>query len=1360
MPTHPLLPLLIGCALMTCSAAENMLGRQSQNEGLPVLPAPAVVTVDGALSEWDWSSRIWCFADVGVRARYSAEVAAMWDAEALFVAVKWRDPTPMHSKVDPQHTPGDGWKSDALQLRVRTADQTSWVTSWYFAPKHMPVLDIARWKDMDNSRQGSVTTLLTGTAGTSDLGQGAALAYRADPDGKGYAQEMRIPWKLLYANPTPPKAGDALRLGMEFLWGDPTGGLNYPVHRYADNMQPGATSREFFWDNWRVWGEATLLAAGGVTQRRYLPDGGLIAGTVPVLATVPADAARFTLVIEDQQGQRVRNLAADCDPTDYAKKTPDGKHSVEVLWDCLDDQGRPVAPGTYAVRGLSHAGLSAEYSMCFYNPGTPPWTTADGRGAWGADHHPPSGVAAGKDMTVVSWGFAEGGSGIIGIGLDGRKCWSQYRGAAMIAADDAYVYAFQSASWHATDLKADYLCRYALSDGSPRIFTVGGQERPLDLPVHRLLGLDQPVQVTGMAVAGGRLALALAHGEIAIFDAATLALHKRFPAVGAGGLAWAPDGTLYALLGMPTSAPVSAIDEGHNRAAIDDLPPGRVHRIDPTTGVAQALELTGLGRPSAITVDRDGTLLVADTGPDCQVKAFTGDGRLAYTCGRPGGRPIRGTFDAQAMMHMSAVAVDARGEIWVTEAWDYPRRVSVWKRDGSLARDYIGNTGYNGVGCYLHDQRPGLAYCGPIEMTVDPVKRTWTVTKILWVPDPAKGERFPILTGSNSCPIRFTATFAGRAHEYLYHREEAHGVGGPQVIFMETAQGWRPVAAVCLVGQMLELVDNRLTVLREASGEWAGFDAGDGCFWNDTNGDGIPQRSECTIIPTTKKSQIGLRITEPVLALNSGWGGRIASDLSFAAFGAKGALTVYRPLRITDEGAPVYGPEGVRITTIKMGDAGDTLQRTDTLLLPEEGRLIAVAGNHGWKNLPFISADLVSGAVRWSYPNDFAGVHGSHFAPMPRPGLLIGPLKICGTARMDGDIGTVLMLRGNLGQDFFFTTDGLCVGALFMDTRFPRESLPEDEQQLIGRPMEGFSEGGEPFNGWFGRQSDGVVRQVSGIPLQGAMIQEIRGLEGIQRMSAPPITVDAATIARAAAEAQSRLAVKTTAKVARIARTALPLICDGSGAGWDAVNVDVVKVEREGQPDQAEVRLAWDAQALYVRWDVRDASPWKNGGSDLGRLFKTGDCVDLCLRTNASATGDQPAAGDLRVVIGPMEGKPIAVLMRPIEAGAPAEVGRSYTSPVSTKVFARVAAMTAARIAVVKQPGGYRVEALLPLAELGLTSKPGTVLRGDVGFVSSDPQGVSNTARTCWSNQNTNLVNDLPAEAWLYPGQWGELRGE
>ena len=247
---------------VTSNASENMIGRQTQNEGILVLPAPAAgVKVDGDLSEWDWSGRIQVFCEYNVRDRFSTETAALWDKDALYVAVKWRDATPMNSMVDPKITPGDGWKADALQLRVNTADQTSWITTWFFAGRGEPVMDITKWKD-----KGNDTHLFIGENGKTKLGEGVELAYKKDADGKGYVQELRIPWSQIYRQPPEINAGNVLRIGMEFLWADPTGKI-WPMHRYADNMQPGITSREFYWSNVRAWGNAELAAKGNVTPR-------------------------------------------------------------------------------------------------------------------------------------------------------------------------------------------------------------------------------------------------------------------------------------------------------------------------------------------------------------------------------------------------------------------------------------------------------------------------------------------------------------------------------------------------------------------------------------------------------------------------------------------------------------------------------------------------------------------------------------------------------------------------------------------------------------------------------------------------------------------------------------------------------------------------------------------------------------------------------------------------------------------------------------------------------------------------------------------------------------------------------------
>ncbi len=163
-------------------------------------------------------------------------------------------------------------------------------------------------------------------------------------------------------------------------------GKTFPSHRYADNMQPGKTSREFYWSARDSWGDAKFVAKGNVPLRRYISDDARVEGSIPLRVNLPSNAARFTIVLEDEKGQRIRTIAADADPADYAVASKGQTRTVEVKWDGLDDKGKLAAPGNYRVRGLTHRGLGAEYEMCFYNPGTPPWPTVNQNGGWGADH--------------------------------------------------------------------------------------------------------------------------------------------------------------------------------------------------------------------------------------------------------------------------------------------------------------------------------------------------------------------------------------------------------------------------------------------------------------------------------------------------------------------------------------------------------------------------------------------------------------------------------------------------------------------------------------------------------------------------------------------------------------------------------------------------------------------------------------------------------------------------------------------------------------------------------------------------------------------------------------------------------------
>ena len=1276
-------------------AAENMIGRQSQNEGILAVPAPGPVTIDGDLSDWDWSGRIWVFADAAVRDRYSVEVAAMWDKEYLYMAAKWKAPLPMWSTVDPDTNPHDGWKSDSWQMRVATPDRTQWITTWYFTPKQQPLMDVTVWKEQRNSRGPMDIRLLRAAPGGTDLGDGVALAYRKDADGKGFSQEVRIPWRLIYATVPEIKPGVVFRLGNEFLWGDETG-KTWPVHRYADNMQPGKTGREFYFLGTDSWGDLKLVEKGHVPVREYIADTERITGTVPVRANIPQEATRFTVVLDDADGHRVRTLAADCEPADYPMMKgvgPGHSRPVEVLWDCLDDKGKLVAPGTYRIQGLTQNGVSASYEMCYYNPGTPPWDTTDGRGGWGADHSAPIGVAAGADWTFVTWPIVEGGCGLIGIDPTGQKRWSDKRGTVLVTADDQCVYGY--VKWWTT---TNTICRYALKTGVTQPVVRDGQTRPFDLPLAEIFDEENPGTATGLAAQGGRLVVARSIGKLAVLDATSAAVIKQFDVADAGAVAFSREGQLYGLVA------------------------GKLNRINLETGALAPVNTPGLGKPVSLAVDGTGNLVVSDGGPDCQVKAFTPAGQLAYTCGKQGGRPIRGAFDEQAMSHMSSVAVDRQDRVWVVENWNYPRRVSVWGRDGKLVRDYLGNTGYAGADCYLAEDDPTLAYCGPMEFKLDKAQRTWKLTQVLWVPDKEQGESFQIETHSNVIPQRFSRVIEGHRYEYFYsHEYYVEGTG--HVVFMDRAGHWQPVAALCLVGQASGRLAHHGIVLEPPTGELAGLNPYDILIWNDTNHDGKIQRGECTVIPA-KKPGTATQRGEAAFSLAHGWGGRLGDDLSIYTDGP----TRWKPLRY-DAGAPVYGVEGK--TALQFQEPGG-----DLAPVPGTDQLIDL----GWYGKPpaLTMVNLKTGTTEWSYPNPYPGVHGSHNATMPKPGLLIGPLKTAGIAHVNDTVGNVFLMRGNLGQDFLFTTDGLYVGALFQDCRLPGAAMPENENLLAGMPLEGFSEGGEPFNGWFGKQADGKIRLTTAFARNAGTILEIKGLDTIHRFDAGTFTVDQATIVKADQDNSRRVKAATQPKQYTIVA--------GMPGKWK--DVPVLTIARTGQPERATVKLMHDAANLYAQFQVDDMSPWRNEGKEFARLFKTGDAVDIQLGA---------PVGDLRIVIAPLAGQPAAVLMMPVDKTAPATAKRSYTSPVGTKVFDRVEILTNVTITAKAEGTGYRVEATIPLAVLGLPAQAGFKLRGDVGFISSDVQGRINVARTYWANPFTNLVNDEPMEAWLNPTTWGNL---
>jgi len=119
----------------------------------------------------------------------------------------------------------------------------------------------------------------------------------------------------------------------------------------------------------------------------------------PIPITVRLQQAGFvTLVIDDAQGRRIRNLISE---------TPLPAGVNTVYWDGLDDRRRDpdaaahavyhipgalVEPGTYTVRGLMRQAVDLRYEFAVYNPGNPPWATPDRSSEWLTNHTPPGTV--------------------------------------------------------------------------------------------------------------------------------------------------------------------------------------------------------------------------------------------------------------------------------------------------------------------------------------------------------------------------------------------------------------------------------------------------------------------------------------------------------------------------------------------------------------------------------------------------------------------------------------------------------------------------------------------------------------------------------------------------------------------------------------------------------------------------------------------------------------------------------------------------------------------------------------------------------------------------------------------------------
>lgn len=1282
--------LIFPAALLSLGlAVPSLHATQTDNFGIHAVPVPGKVVIDGSLDDWDHSGEILiCYDLETLRDVYSAKVSAMYDADNLYVAIRWKDPIPMGNRHDPKFEASKAWAGDCVQLRIKT-DRISHVTTWFYAPNNEPAIDITYGKGLEKPFGGGEISLRQIEG--AKLSEGAEMSFRKDADGKGYVQEIKLPWKLITADKKY-VAGESFNLGVDLLWGE----ADWPVHRYADNVTTATADRIFFFQGVKNWGPIVLEPKGNLklpepayeaVVRKSL-EGEPQLGPVEIVYELPKDA-KVTLAIDDASGKRIRNLTA-------ALPRKAGRNMEK--WDGLDDEGKAVAPGEYAFKVVYHDGIHANYVMSFACPGMPTWETVDGTGGFYGNHSAPEAAAAGGEFAALACPIGEGAKHLIGVNLDGKKIWGLNnrefnQGGKISLATDGKIL------WVANEAKGTTIYRVDLATGKYAPWKTKDGSMLVDLPVSALENDNKhgvaESNLAAIAQAGGRLAVSFKlENRVAIFDAETGAVIKEFPIPAPTALTRLGDVWL-------------VLSAGELLRLADD------GKITPFSNQTFA---DGYG----LTADAEGFVYLSVRGADQNVKVFSPEGSIVREIGKRGGRPLNGKYDPLAMRDPAQIALDSRGNLWVTESTRNPKRTSVWNaKTGELVRDLAGTTNYAGAGA-LDPFDPTIAYSDDTIYQINLAGGTSApVYSLARREDPA--DLFPPRAESLSRVVK-------KGDDTLIYTA---GQGSLMRVLLGRKGDWKSAAVVGFVP--LEPKNNPRSI--DFSKEPFVKHPGEFFSWADQNGDGLVQESELQFAPIMVDGVAAVKTS-------SYWGEMPDVNGTLPCLIKGGNAMLKFPVKsLTASGAPVYdvaNPEIIRPTQKAIGGNGMVSGGGEGRVYINQSPLTSVGKD---------------GTVLGTYPSHHVSVHGSHTAVAAKPGFLIGPSSFLGVADLGGEVGEIFYLNGNLGENYIFTSDAMWVQSMFKDVRGLFE-IPE--KAVRGMPMDGTTAGGESFGGNFVRTPDGKTYLTIG----GADVIEITGLDSIKRL-AGKVSLTKEQYVVAQQQLRDKEAAVNQPKVFRATRSSAPGMLDGSPAEWPELLDEgkaLLEIQDSPQKRFARVSARYDAENFYVAWRVLGPrTEMKNSGQDFRLLFKTGDVVDLMLGPDPQK---QKGEGNLRLVIAPLGGQLTAVLNQQIAPGAAKGESFEFASPWRSYKFDRVVQAADVKIAQGKTTGGYFVEAAIPWKLLGITPKPGLKLKADFGVLFGDSGGNQTMARHYWSNQATGNVNDIPDEAALEARFWGTLELE
>ena len=1086
---------------------------------------------------------------------------------------------------------------------------------------------------------------------------------------------------------------------------------------------------------------------------------------IPIPFTLPEDSV-VTLVIEKSDGTRVCNLLAD---------TPFPKGKNTVYWDGSDDllrdqeaarhgvyniPKRLVEPGTYTVRGLYRKPLSLHYEFSVYNEGTPPWATADNTGGWLTNHTPPSCALwvpseqspTGSPLVYLGSYVSEGGHGLAWFEVQadaqrgvlatkkGGVGWvgGHWTGAQHLARDlgenrvqDHNMYAASVWGTGANNHDGTQDCEIRISALQPdkQFATVKYTFTP------KTSGSGEHnwgPNLGGIAVHNGVAIISLSLlNKLVYLDVKDGKVLDTVSWENPGGVAFDKDGNFYLLS-----------DNNLFRWTTG---------TKPRSGNRPFIEK--LDEPKSLTFDDKGNIYISENGNSHHVRMFGQNGRPLRTIGKTG-KPAAGPYDELRMNNPAGMTIDDAGRLWVTENDYQPKRVSVWSSSGQLIRAFYGPAKYGGGG-KLDPKDPTRFYYHGMEFQLDWTVGTFKLVRILFRPETAT-LGMPDGWGTDGFPETPLYVNNRRYFTNSFNSNPTNGTPLACIWYDDPETGAaRIVSALGSIHDwsVFKRDEFRTAIPAGINLEHSRHDGQCRFLWSDLNNDGQMQ-------PDEVQFEVG------------GSGGVVASCPVFPRFIVSRTCsdnkrnedtptheTVLYPLRRWRDVVPVFDFQVGRRVIASNVFAPRSTGGDQALFDDWNGRTVMTLGLE-----PF-ARESVSGATNgkamWSYPNPWPGLHASHEAPRPhKPGQLIGITRLLGDfiqVPFGQHTTTIFAMNGNMGNIYLMTSDGLYVAELFHDVRTaPTWSMPIAERDM---DVSGLTLHDENFWPSITRTSDGKVHLIDGAH---SAIVRVDGLDTLRPIEPFTLTLSEEELAQADAwlvDSELRRQRTIGQPSLRVSLRDDDVVIDGNIDEW--VGTDWGIIDRSGvaahfqsnsQPYDITAAACVSKGRLVVAFQTNLRDLLVNSGEIPEALFKTGGCLDVMIGANPNADPNRraPVAGDSRLLVTLVDGKPKAMLYRAVVPGTENPV--PFSSPWRTITIDRVEDVTEkVEFAAGDRNGIFEIA--IPLELVGLSPKSGQKIKADIGVLRGN--GFSTLARVYWSNKATAITADVPSEAQLTPSLWG-----